>query len=190
MVKSVFDVWTRTPGNEVHASANQTGLLHADRLLKLYDMVIQRPLIRENAMIEWGCAVAKRDEAFRNAYDESLRRKNRGRKRGKANNEDYTSGSMMADNFTRKASAANTLKEMQQELDATLTRLSTEDDMDGEGFANKPEIVVPVPPSPSRHVSTLVSSSPLATMRLGSSASTKLNYIINEVIQQSAVLLL
>ena len=182
MVQSVFDVWTRIPGNEAHAPVNQTGFLHADRLLKLYDMVIQRPLIRENAMIEWGCAVAKRDEAFRKAYDESLHRKNRGRKKGKAHNEDYAPGSMMADNFSRKASAANTLKEMQKELDATLTRLSTEEDMDDEWFANRPEIMVPAPPSPSRHVSTLVASSPLAKMRIGSSASTKLNYIINEVI--------
>jgi len=183
MVQSVFDIWTRITGNDADAPANQTGLLHADRLLKLYDMIIQRPLIRENGMIEWGCAVAKRDEAFRKAYEESLRRRSRGKKRGKANSEDYTSGSMMADNFTRKASAANTLKEMQKELDATLARLSTEEDMDDEGRANGPEIVVPATPSSSRCVSTLVASSPLAKMRLGSSASTKLNYIISEVIR-------
>ncbi len=182
MVQSVFHAWTRTPDSELNSARNQTGFLHADRLLKLHDMVVQKPLIRVDAMSGWGKALDTRDQAFRQAYKESLRKKSKGRKKGKyTNDNDYHSGSMMADHFAKKASAADTLKEMQTELDATLSRLSKEDE--GEGSDRNG---APVPSFyPSRRLSTLVASSPLANMRIGSSTSTKLNYIINEVSQLS-----
>lgn len=175
MVQPVFDAWSRTPGSEPNSAHNQTGFLHADRLLKLHDMVVQKPLIRVDAMLEWGKAVDSRDQAFRRAYRESFQKKTKGRKKGRyINDNDHHSGSMMADNFAKKASAADTLKEMQTELDATLTRLSRED----EGERGLP--VTSSYPA-SRPLSTLVASSPLARIRVGSSTSSKLNYIINEV---------
>jgi hypothetical protein len=184
MVQSVFHAWTRTPNSELNSASNQIGFLHADRLLKLYDMVVQKPLIRIDAMSEWGKALDTRDQAFRQAYKESLRKRSKGRKKGKyTNDNDYHSGSMMADHFVKKASAADTLKEMQTELDATLSRLSREDEGEGGGGDRN---AVPVPSS--RRLSTLVASSPLAKMRIGSSTSTKLNYIINEVSQLSRLI--
>jgi len=185
MVQSVFHAWTRTPNSELNSARNQNGFLHSDRLLKLHDMVVQKPLIRAEAMSEWGKALETRDQAFRQAYKELLRKKSKGRKKGKhINDNDYHSGSMMADHFVKKASAADTLKEMQTELDATLSRLSREDE--GEGNDRN---AVPVPSSyPSGRLSTLVASSPLAKMRIGSSTSTKLNYIINEVSQSSCLI--
>jgi hypothetical protein len=178
MLQSVFDTWTRTPGKEPNSNTSQTGLLHADRLLKLHDMVIQRPLIREHAMVEWGQAVATRDQAFRKAYEESFR-KGKGRRKAKHNSEGdhHPSGSILANNFAKKASSANTLKEIQTELDATLARLSREDEV-GTSADNAP---TPSSSSVFGRTPTLVASSPLAKMRIGSSASTKLNYIINEV---------
>jgi len=172
MVQPVFESWTRTPSRE--PNNDQTGFLHADRLLKLHDMVVQRPLIREQAMVEWGQAVATRDQAFRRSYEESTR-KGKGRRKTKNSDGDHhSSGSMLANNFVKKASSADTLKEIQIELDATLARLSNEDD-DGPSTDN-----APISTSFDR-IPTLLASSPLAKMRIGTSASTKLNYIINEV---------
>jgi hypothetical protein len=175
MVQPVFDAWTRMPGREPNNNVNQTGFLHADRLLKLHDMVVQRPLIREQAMVEWGQTVAIRDQALRKGFEESLR-KGKGRKKTKHNNDgDHSSGSILASSFAKKASSANTLKEIQTELDATLARLSNEEEV-GAGAGN-----APISSSVFGGTPTLLASSPLAKMRIGSSPSTKLNYLINEV---------
>lgn len=177
MVKPVFDAWTRTPDMGLDQGNDQTGFLHADRLLKLHDMLIQRPLIRQHAMVEWGQAVAVRDQAFRNAYEKSLIKGKGRRKTNRNSNGDYNHpGSQLADEVAKKASAADTLKAIQTELDTTLTRLSSEDET---GSA-------PTTASMSTSSSALgltpalIASSPLAKMRIGTSVSTKLNYIIKE----------
>ena len=171
----VFDAWTRTPESEPLCPSHQTGLVHADRLLKLYDMVIQKPLIKIDDIVNWGQTVAARDKVFRQAYEASQRKKGKGRKKAK-HADDPTSSSQMADNFAKKASAADTLREMQKELDATPARLQS-DDVDDDGTsANNSKVG-----SPTKRPSNLVASSPLAKVRIASSASTKLNYIINEV---------
>jgi hypothetical protein len=171
----VFDAWTRTPGSELLASPDQTGLVHADRLLKLYDMVVQKPLIKIDDMVNLGQTVAARDNVFRQAYEASQRKKGKGRRKAK-HADDPTSSSQMADSFAKKASAADTLREMQKELDATLARLQNDDDDDDGTSANNSKVG-----SPTKRPSNLVASSPLAKVRIASSASTKLNYIINEV---------
>jgi hypothetical protein len=171
----VFDAWTRTPGSEPLASPDQTGLVHADRLLKLYDMVVQKPLIKIDDMVNMGQTVAARDKVFRQAYEASQRKKGKGRRKAK-HADDPTSSSQMADSFAKKASAADTLREMQKELDATLARLQNDDDDDDGTSANNSKVG-----SPTKRPSNLVASSPLAKVRIASSASTKLNYIINEV---------
>ncbi|KAF8969663.1 SNF2 family N-terminal domain-containing protein [Flammula alnicola] len=171
----VYKAWTRTPEPEPDSGPRQTGFMHADRLLKLYDMVVQKPLIKEDAMIGWGEMVVTRDHVFRKAYEESLRKKGKGRKKAK-HSDDLTSTSQMADNFAKKASAADTLRDMQKELDATMARLQRDELEDGGSSSSPPQLG-----SPTKRPSNLIASSPLAKMRIGSSASTKLNYIINEV---------
>lgn len=171
----VYNAWTRTPGTEPGADPDQTGFLHADRILKLRDMILPKPLIREDNMVAWGRAVAQRDAMFRKAFEESQRRKNKGSCKKSKHNEELTTESLMADSFAKKASAADTLKKMQTELDATMARLQREDEDD-----NCPPST-PQVGSPSKRPSALVASSPLTKMRIGSSASAKLNYIINEV---------
>jgi len=172
--QGVFEAWTRTPGLEPLASTRQTGLVHADRLLKLYDMVVKQPLIKLDAMVDWGQTVAARDKVLRQAYEDALRKKGKGRKKTKRA-DDSTSSSRMAENFAKKASAADTLREMQKDLEATLAKLQNEEEEDGTS-ANHPKVG-----SPTKHLSNLVASSPLAKVRIASSASTKLNYIISEV---------
>ena len=76
----------------------------------------------------------------------------------------------MANNFAKKASATDTLKEMQQELDVTLAELKDDD-----GSAMQSQV---------NCISSLAAASPLAMVHIGPSASSKLNYIISKVIQK------
>ena len=174
MKDDIYDAWTRTPGKEPSCNSNQTGFMHADRLLKLYDILKKKPLISQPALIELGHRVGVRDQAFRRAYEES-QRKRKGRKNTKYNEElSASSQSKMADNFAKKASATDTLREMQQELDATLARLARDEDDSQQNSTYSVQ--------PQARLSNLAAASPLATTRIGPSASSKLNYIINEVI--------
>lgn len=178
MRDDIYQAWTRTPGSEPSCSSDQTGFMHADRLLKLYEILQKKPLISEPALIELGQRVTIRDQAFRRAYEESLR-KRKGRKNTKHNEElSASSQSLMADNFAKKASATDTLREMQRELDATLARLARdEDDLEPNSTVEHNSIQPQL-----KRLSNLAAASPLATTRIGPSASSKLNYIINEVI--------
>lgn len=180
MKDDIYLAWTRTPGSEPSCKSEQTGFIHADRLLKLYDILKRKPLISQPALVELGHRVTIRDQAFRRAYDESQRKK-KGRKNTK-HNEDFNSSSQsqMADNFAKKASATDTLQEMQEELDATLARLAKDEDDTEQNSTVEHNSVQPQVRRPM--LSNLAAASPLATTRIGPSASSKLNYIINEVI--------
>ncbi|KAH9484424.1 putative ATP-dependent helicase C23E6.02 [Psilocybe cubensis] len=177
----IFNAWTRTPGQEPGCPPNQNGFMHADRLLKLHDMVVNMPLKSrsEDAIVELGGVTARRDMFIRQQYEESQRRKNKGHKRKRFSDEAPGSGSQLASDFGKKASAADTLKEMQMELDATLERIRMEEENDGDAHGSLP--TVPSRENGPHIVSSLVASSPLVKLHIGSSASSKLNFIINEV---------
>ena len=178
MNKHIYDAWTRTPGNEPSCNPNQTGFMHADRLLRLYDLLAKTPLVSEPDLIEVGHRVGTHDKAFREAYEES-QRKLKGRKNLKHTEGLSTlSQGQMANNFAKKASAADTLRELRQELDATLARLNRDEDIyEQNSTIDHSSTIQPQ----VKRLSNLAASSPLATTRIGSSASSKLNYIINEV---------
>ena len=177
MEEDIYDAWSRTPGAEPSCNPNQTGFLHADRLLMLSKILTERPLISQPALIELGHQVGVRDQAFRKVYEEAQRKRKR-RKHSKHNGElGASSQNQMADNFAKKASATDTLREMQQELDATLARLNRdEDDQQKSTIDQSPSTQPQV-----KRFSHLAATSPLARIRIGSSASSKLNYIISEV---------
>jgi hypothetical protein len=188
MKDDIYHAWTRTAGSEPSCKSEQTGFLHADRLLKLYDILKNKPLISQPALIELGHRVSIRDQAFRKAYEESLR-KRKGRRNTKHNEEfNSSSQSQMADNFAKKASATDTLKEMQKELDATLARLAKDEDETEQNSTVEHNSMQPQVKRPM--LSNLAAASPLATTRIGPSASSKLNYIINEVIRRLISLLI
>ena len=87
----------------------------------------------------------------------------------------------MADNFVKKASATDTLREMQRELDATLAQLAREEDDHERNSDHSSAIQLQ-----AKSLSNLAAASPLATTHcIGPSASSKLNYIISEVIENS-----
>src|ERR1700678_978362 len=141
----------------------------------MYNILAEKPFISQPALIELGHRVANHDQAFRKAYEES-ERKQKGRKNSKS--VAASSRSQMADNFVKKASATDTLREMQRELNATLAQLAREEDDHERNSDHSSAIQLQ-----TKSLSNLAAASPLATTHcIGPSASSKLNYIISEVI--------
>ncbi|TFK61006.1 hypothetical protein BDN72DRAFT_850036 [Pluteus cervinus] len=174
----VFEGWSRMPKGE-DSDANPTGFIHPDRLIKLRQHVNARPLATIPNLVEEGQLIAEEDIKIRRLYEESLRRK-KSERRNKSNRQQDPNVTAKATTAAKRASATETLKEVQKELNTSLARA------DSEGQ----EQLSPSPPQPlpiqhNQASSGLVLSSPVITTRIGSSASSKLNYIIKEVLQYS-----
>lgn len=185
MNEQVYHAWSRTPGCRLESDPNFRGFLHADRLLKIYDLILHRPLIPEELLVTEGMKVNIKDRAARKAYVESQKKKsNKSHHHRNARSHDDVS-SQTVDSAMKKAAAPETLKEMQKELD---TSMALENIVDDDECSSAP-IITPAPaPGQSGFplLSNLVRNSPLVNVRIGSSASNKLNYIINEVLKYSA----
>lgn len=145
--KPIFEAWTRTSHRVDAEGPSLAGYIHPDRLRSLRDLVLDKPLISEDSLVQSGEENAKEDTVKRKEYEESLKRK-KGGTGGKAAE---SSSRLKATQAAKKAAEPSAVQEMK--------------------YADRP--------------SALVSSSHIARTRLGSSASSKLNYIINEVRRSS-----
>jgi hypothetical protein len=188
MPQQIFDAWTRVDLKSGHADAQQNlhgslpmVFMHPDRLIKLRDMVISRPLVPTNSIIDLG---AKQDEYDRHArfwYLESQRilKKN---KRDKDRNV-HNGNSMTLDK----------MREVQYELDMAKERLKALAEEEDTGSSAITIRGFPTSePSAVNHSAAkimLLASSPLAGVRIGRSASSKLNYILGDVCECSNVAL-
>lgn len=180
--QSIFEAWTRTPQLEPgNYNKFQVGFLHADRLLTMQDMVLRRPLISEEQLIEHAGSVVEKDRLHRQLYKQSLDAKDT--KNGKTilvRLDDDDNVNVKAGDAARKAKDPNTLKEMKKALEAALAKLN-----DFEGDSEDAEEAQRSPFKSSRssafHGGEILRRSLLADATLGSTASSKLNYIINEV---------
>lgn len=169
MNQRIYQQWSRTVGSEPGSATNQRGFLHADRLLKLRNIVINEPLTNEAKLVEWGKFVTKNDLHFHQLYEESQRRKNKGQVERRHTNGLALLENWMPDSFARKPGARGiqkalelvSQKEMEDENDETPWILSIDKQL--------------------HYPSPLLASSPVRDVRVGPSASSKLNYIINEV---------
>jgi len=171
--RGVFDAWTRTPQHKPY-NGSMVGFMHADRLLKIRDMIICRPRISQENLIELGNSVAGKDRQHRRQFQESQKSSRRKAGRKLTSHQDDSNATMMAEHAAKRARDPGTLREMKKELDVAIARLDSVEDEDP---------IQPRNPTESFGIpaGSLLATSLLGTTRLGSSTSSKLNYLINEV---------
>lgn len=160
--RPIFEAWTRTTHSLDSDGDLSCGYIHPDRLRGLRNLVLSKPLVSQDDLIEAGVYTAEQDAKQKVAYQESLKRK----KPSKSLRNHDDSASRKATQAAKKAADPNTIKEVQKELAAQVDT-DVELTSPGRSHVHRP--------------SALVSKSHIAHTRLGSSASTKLNFIINEV---------
>jgi SNF2 family DNA or RNA helicase len=182
MDPQVFEAWTRTPQNDPTAPT-MNGFMHVDRIIRLQDYVIRRPLVTENILVEEGRRISEEDRELRRLFIEGQKRKGKRNKKALSIQDDHASG--LADNATKKARAPDTLKEIQKELSASITRIDGEPTTHDKAFPSS-ATSRESDPEPSSGHSEILSASPFANIRVGHSVSSKINWIINEVKSYSA----
>ncbi|KAJ3576884.1 hypothetical protein NP233_g125 [Leucocoprinus birnbaumii] len=196
MPDRILEAWSRTPGAARADETGLAGMVHADRLLKLQSLVTSRPLMSEDLLVEQGADVAEADLELREAFEKAWKRNKNKRKYTQSNSKagavtsseaTEVHAGFMVENAAKKAAAPDTLKEMRKELDQSLARLE-QDEPEGDSATKGTEAsTAEVNASALGGApSALLRSSVLANTFLKSSASSKLNYIINEVIKYSS----
>ncbi|RDB22176.1 putative ATP-dependent helicase C23E6.02 [Hypsizygus marmoreus] len=179
MRRTIFDAWTRTPHLEPSYNTDLVGFLQADRLLKMQDEIIRRPRISEENFMESGALVAAHDSLRRQIFKDSQKAKDKRSGRKSIKHHEETNATMKTEDAAKKVKEVKTLKEMQRDLHATMARLN---DCETEEHEHQPNPIH----SSEFHGGSLLATSLLGQVRLGSTASSKLNYIINEVLQYSS----
>ncbi|KAJ7578523.1 hypothetical protein C8J56DRAFT_968195 [Mycena floridula] len=191
--RHLFDAWSRIP----HLTTEPVGVggfIHVDRLLKLRHAVVKYPLRNVQYFTDLAVQVSERDIQIRRLYLESQKKtkgyKTDPRKSSQAETSPPVSPSkragppsikeMRSENHKARsaaklAGAPAAVKEIQNDLKESLARLERMEE--GETL---PQAIG------NSEFSPLLAQSVLAGVRVGSSASSKLNYIINEVLLHSS----
>lgn len=175
----LFRSWSRIVSNDPNPNPSFSGFMHNDRLIRLRRFVTKHPLKGLDHLVPLGAEVAEKDRLDRQAYMQSMMKKKDYQKDERKSGRyiDDSSGTQKARNAAAKAAAQETVSEMQKELTKSLARL--------ESFENEesglPSKTLNSYGTSSEPTSELLAQSILAPVRLGSSASTKLNYILNDV---------
>lgn len=173
--RRLFEAWSRTLISESVHDESFIGFIHSDRLLKMQECVIRKPLISENAFIAHGVDVQADDNMLRRLYVESLKGKDRKSASKVRPHEDEINAGLKAEDAAKKARNPETLKEMKDDLDIAMTRLNDSAEYD------EIRSLRVVDPSSTLPGENILSASLLGPVRIRSTASSKLNYIINEV---------
>ncbi|KAF8635489.1 hypothetical protein AX17_003879 [Amanita inopinata Kibby_2008] len=178
MNPQVYNAWTRTPQKDPEMPM-MNGFIHVDRLIKLHEFVMtHQHLVGEDILIGQGRHVASDDEELQMLFEEEKRKKTKSSKWARHHLPDEHS-SKLVDSAVKKAHAADTLKEMQKELHASIAHPENETASTGRNGVTTSSISHP--PTATSDFSEALAASPLAKIYIGHSASSKINWIINEV---------
>lgn len=188
---TLFYSWSRFPDGIMDCDIDDgaIGYVHADRLMRLREMVTRRPLVLEERAVAWGHAVAEEDLH----HSTLIKLKARTRKRSQRDRDEDEESQKMWRKITsgektrgRQEGREEQIEELQAAMRAVQERLENDlplsADGNGQGVnAGKATIVVPRAGLPRLDKATLLASSPLGGVRVGRSTSSKLNYILSEV---------
>ncbi|KAF9076323.1 P-loop containing nucleoside triphosphate hydrolase protein [Rhodocollybia butyracea] len=167
---SIRTAWSRL------SQSQPEGLIHSDRLIKLREKVTSSPLITEEKLCSLGTEISEADLLDRRLGEELEEKTSR--RKGKSARQHAAAGISMgttdkSPSSARRNESAVRIAEMQQELHARREAMANEE---------KASTTIRIPESSS----VLLRQSPLAEARVVKTASSKLNFIIEEVQKYSA----
>jgi hypothetical protein len=186
MPRPIAEAWTRIElklGNSAFEQISPYSMqlfMHPDRLIGLRQMVLDRPLISTDSLIQWGIDVDEQDGQLRQLYLEHQKKL----KKNKCDKvaDIYKGGSTI--NSIRKTVAPEKMKEVHKELLVAQGRrniVTEKADASRTVVTHEPPTTMYTPTGGEVAKATLLSSSPLAGVRVARSASSKLNYILSDV---------
>ncbi|KAI8982894.1 P-loop containing nucleoside triphosphate hydrolase protein [Trametes punicea] len=179
MPSLVYDAWSVLP--QVAREACPIQLLPPDVLVQLRQSVTQRPLSSAAKIAEMGNAYRQQQEA----YKEILRLQERSKKRSTRDRQAFDEGKPVSSpsKQVERTSAKEKMEEMKREMDAALARYSARyrsEDAENATLVQSNDL------SQRMVASSLLRLSPVADVRIRNSTSTKLDYILNEVLTYGA----
>ncbi|KAG6817775.1 hypothetical protein H0H87_003183 [Tephrocybe sp. NHM501043] len=172
---SLLSSWTRILQHESGHDGSLGSFVHSDRLLAMQKSVIQRPRITEEDFIKNGTDVAERDALLRRLFIESQKGRDRNSTQKVRPHQEDINAVLKVEDAAKKARDPGILKEMKKDLGIAMNRLADDDD----NPSSHPAIWTQ---SLRYHGGSILSGSLLGSVRVCSTASSKLNYIINEVL--------
>ncbi|KAJ8480788.1 hypothetical protein ONZ51_g6428 [Trametes cubensis] len=166
----VYDAWCTFP--EYARKASPVALLPAHVLLEIRQAVVRHPLSSIAKIAEIGKSFNELEKAYRDVARFHEQRKT------KSSRDRHASESKSLE-LAKRASAKEKMEEMQREMEAALARFTAK--FHGEDGDSPPPVSQD---DPSQHMvaSSLLRLSPLKDVRIRNSLSTKLDYILNEVL--------
>ncbi|KAH9832900.1 P-loop containing nucleoside triphosphate hydrolase protein [Rhodofomes roseus] len=175
---AVYRAWTTFASSAADNLAGHDMMLHSDRALRFKQFVLRHPLYSVDRLVLGGKDVQE-EERQRLALQrmEDARKKKRKRKsEGSAHRKEV-------ETVKHVVATPEKREELRKEYLASWEKLQKHYEQDDEHAHSQSGSA---PARPKTTSSWLLASSPMASVRVGKSTSTKLDYIINEIRQHSA----
>lgn len=181
---SLYRVWSRLQcPSDPSSSENTESFLQPDRVVRLREMVLATPLASERILIRWGQLIADEDRAKQTLHllHEKSLKSNRKKKEDAVD-----SAALKAIDVARKEKAPEKVKEVLLELEAAQERLArAREGLEELGDdTNVPHGLESDGSSAIR--SSFLARSPVAGARIGWTTSSKLDYVLREVMQYAS----
>ncbi|KAJ4486158.1 hypothetical protein J3R30DRAFT_3444646 [Lentinula aciculospora] len=179
---AIIKEWSRLPGH----------LIHSGRLLQLQQRVHRYPLTDDLTLCSMGQQISKIESQNHLILEELEQKKGKQKEKAKQHNPSSVTATGKNELKTRtaekNASFHDRIREMQKDLQASLARLDVLEEIGGVAVSESESpnsLKIKIPVSLNQN-STLLHQSPVAHAHVWSTASSKLNYILEEVQRYSS----